>query len=89
MKIVNKILNYAVVAVFILLIVINLTKGQGSTVNSQQPKFNFVLTLEDSRKYFPEADSVVLEDVNSYNVYNDGDVVGKVVNTSPVCYTFS
>ena len=83
MKIVNKILNYAVVAVFIFLIVINLTKGQGSTVNSQQPKFNFVLTLEDSRKYFPEADSVVLESVNSYNVYNDGDVVGKVVNTSP------
>lgn len=83
MKIVNKILNYAVVAVFIFLIVINLTKGQEPTANSQQPKFNFVLTLEDSRKYFPEADSVVLENVNSYNVYNDGDVVGKVVNTSP------
>ncbi len=83
MKIVNKILNYAVVAVFILLIVINLTKGQEPTANSQQPKFNLVLTLEDSRKYFPEADSVVLESVNSYNVYNDGDVVGKVVNTSP------
>ena len=83
MKIVNKILNYAVVAVFIFLIVINLTKGQEPTANSQQPKFNFVLTLEDSRKYFPEADSVVLESVNSYNVYNDGDVVGKVVNTSP------
>ena len=83
MKIVNKILNYAVVAVFIFLIVINLTKGQESTANSQQPKFNFVLTLEDSRKYFPEADSVVLESVNSYNVYNNGDVVGKVVNTSP------
>ncbi len=90
----NKILNYLVIVLVLLLTGYNIGKGMFvgvrqsaenslPTVNSQQPKFNFVLTLEDSRKYFPEADSVVWEDVNSYNVYNDGDVVGKVVNTSP------
>ena len=90
----NKILNYLVIVLVLLLTGYNIGKGMFvgvrqsaenslPTVNSQQSKFNFVLTLEDSRKYFPEADSVVLENVNSYNVYNDGDVVGKVVNTSP------
>ena len=94
MKLLNKILNYSI----ILLIVFTLgfkvgygifesisqsAENSQPTANIQQPKYNFVLTLEDSQKYFPEADSVALEDVNLYNVYRDGNLIGKVVNTSP------
>lgn len=83
MKILNKILNRSIVVVIIFLVVINLVNSQQPTASSQQPKFNFTFTLEDSQRYYPEADSIVLTDINLYNVYDDGNLIGKVVNTSP------
>ncbi len=94
MKVLNKILNYLII--FLILFVLGLDLGcvmigdnhrqataDQSDVNNQQPKYNLVVTLEDIQRYFPESDSLAMDDVNLYNVFDDGIIVGKVVNTSP------
>lgn len=94
MKVLNKILNCLIVA--LILFMVGWDFGHGmiggshrstadarSDVGSQQPKYNLVVTLEDLQKYFPGSDSLSMEGVNLYHVFKDGDVVGKVVNTSP------
>ena len=86
MKIINKILNYLIVAMLLFFVAENIISSQSSTVkiqSSAEPKYNFTLTLDDAKKNFPEADSLVLEDVNLYNVFDDGNKIGTIVNTSP------
>lgn len=86
MKIINKILNYLIVAMLLFFVAENIISSQSSTVkiqSSAEPKYNFTLTLDDAKKNFPEVDSLVLEDVNLYNVFDDGNKIGTIVNTSP------
>ncbi len=86
MKIINKILNYLIVAMLLFFVAENIISSQSSTVkiqSSAEPKYNLTLTLDDAKKNFPEADSLALEDVNLYNVFDDGNKIGTIVNTSP------
>ena len=86
MKIINKILNYLIVAMLLFFVAENIISSQSSTLkvqSSAEPKYNLTLTLDDTKKNFPEADSLVLEDVNLYNVFDDGNKIGTIVNTSP------
>ena len=82
-KIFNRILNYLIIAAILFLI--------GKTVYNQyvemqklsQPKYELTLSLEDAKVHFPEADSIVKDDISSYLVLDEGNVIGEVVNTSP------
>ena len=87
MKIINKILNYLIVAMLLFFVAENIISNQSSTVkvqSSAEPKYNLTLTIDDAKKNFPEADSLALEDVNLYNVFDDGNKIGTIVNTSPL-----
>ena len=83
MKILNKILNYLIVVALLFLVVKGIVSSQKSKVKNQQPKFNLNISLENVNKYYEEADSISLEDVNFYYVFNDGNIIGTVMNTSP------
>ena len=83
MKILNKILNYLIVVALLFLVVKGIVNSQKSKVKNQQPKFNLNISLQDVNKYYEEADSISLEDVNFYYVFNDGNIIGTVMNTSP------
>ena len=86
MKIINKILNYLIVAMLLFFVAENIISSQSSTLkvqSSAEPKYNLTLTIDDAKKNFPEADSLALEDVNLYNVFDDGNKIGTIVNTSP------
>lgn len=86
MKIINKILNYLIVAMLLFFVAENIISSQSSTLkvqSSAEPKYNLTLTLDDAKKNFPEADSLALEDVNLYNVFDDVNKIGTIVNTSP------
>ena len=83
MKVLNKILNYLIVVALLFLVVKGIVSSQKSKVKNQQPKFNLNISLEDVNKYYEEADSISLEDVNFYYVFNDGNIIGTVMNTSP------
>lgn len=82
-KIFNRILNYLIIATILFLI--------GKTVYNQyvemqklsQPKYELTLSLEEAKAHFPEADSIIKDDISSYLVLDEGNVIGKVVNTSP------
>lgn len=87
MKILNKILNYLIVVALVYIIVnaqlsasVSMSKSKSA---SASPKFDLNISLEDVNKYYEEADSISLEDVNFYYVFNDGNIIGTVVNTSP------
>lgn len=81
MKFLNKILNVLILLAFVFVAL----KSLMSTDHGQQsePKYNLTLSLENVKNYYPEADSIVLEDMNLYNVFDDGNQVGIIVNTSP------
>ena len=85
MKTIDKILSVAIILVLFYMIGRGLTDGQQTTDNSQQlePKYNLTLSLEDVRSYYPESDSIALEDVNMYGFFKNGNKIGRVVNTYP------
>ncbi|MBR7176320.1 MAG: 4Fe-4S binding protein [Bacteroidales bacterium] len=83
MKILNKILNYLIVVALVYIIVNAQLSVSMSKSESASPKFDLNISLEDVNKYYEEADSISLEDVNFYYVFNDGKIIGTVMNTSP------
>ncbi len=83
MKILNKILNYLIVVALVYIIVNAQLSASVSKSESASPKFDLNISLEDVNKYYEEADSISLEDVNFYYVFNDGKIIGTVMNTSP------
>lgn len=85
MKILNKILNYLIVVALVYIIVNAQLSASVSMSKSESasPKFDLKISLEDVNKYYEEADSISLEDVNFYYVFNDGNIIGTVMNTSP------
>ncbi len=81
MKILNKVLNYLIIIALVFIIVnAQLSKSESK---SESPKFNLNISLEDVNKYYENADSIALEDVNFYYVFDDGNIIGTVMNTSP------
>lgn len=80
---INKILNYLIVLSILFLIGKSIYDNHIEKQKLNQPKYEFVLSLDEARNVFPSADSVALEAVSSYLVFDDREVVGKVVNTSP------
>lgn len=80
-------MNYLIVVALVYIIVnaqlsasVSMSKSKSA---SASPKFDLNISLEDVNKYYEEADSISLEDVNFYYVFNDGNIIGTVMNTSP------
>ena len=83
MSTLGKIINYLTIAAFLFLMIFRMENEDTPASESQDPKYNFTLSLEEALEYYPEADSVALDDVALYNIYNKGNYIGRVVNTSP------
>lgn len=84
MKTINKILSVAIILVLSYMLGKGLVDSQQSESKSEtEPKYNLTLSLEDVISYYPESDSIALEDVNLYGVFKNGNKIGRVVNTSP------
>lgn len=82
-KIFNKILNILIIVAILFLIGKNTYNQYVEKQKHSQPKYELTLSLEDVKDYFPEADSITKDDISSYLIFNAGNVIGKVVNTSP------
>lgn len=82
-KIFNRILNYLIIAAILFLIGKNVYNQYVEMQKLSQPKYELTLSLDDAKAHFPEADSIIKEDISSYLVLDEGNVIGKVVNTSP------
>lgn len=82
-KIFNRILNYLIIITILFLIGKSAYNQYIEMQKLSQPKYELTLSLEDAKVHFPEADSIVKDDISSYLVLDEGNVIGKVVNTSP------
>jgi hypothetical protein len=82
-KIFNRILNYLIIASILFLIGKSAYNQYVEMQKLSQPKYELTLSLEDAKVHFPEADSIVKDDISSYLVLDEGNVIGEVVNTSP------
>ena len=82
-KIISKILNYLILLAIIFLIGKNVYENNVARQKLNQPKYEFVLSLDEVRNQFHLADSIAQDGISSYLVFENQDVVGKVVNTSP------
>ena len=82
-KIFNKILNILIIVAILFLIGKNTYNQYVEKQKHSQPKYELTLSLEDVKDCFPEADSIVKDDISSYLVLDEGNVIGEVVNTSP------
>ena len=82
-KIFNKILNGLIIVVILFLIGKNTYNQYIEKQKLSQPKYELTLSLEDAKNHFPEADSIMQDDISSYLIFDEGNIIGKVVNTSP------
>ena len=82
-KVFNRILNYLIIAAILFLIGKSAYNQYVEMQKLSQPKYELTLSLEEAKAHFPEADSIVKDDISSYLVLDEGNVIGKVVNTSP------
>lgn len=85
MQNINKILNYLVILCLLFILGKGFYDNIREDESNAKPKYEFSPDLGDVTPYFPEADSLSLEDVSLYYIYDDEDVIGKVMNTSPHC----
>lgn len=81
----NKILNYTIIVAILFLIVKSIYENRQSAKVLQQPKYEFAMSFEDAKKYYPEADSISLQDISLYHVFENEILIGKILNTSPFC----
>ena len=82
-KIISKILNYLILLSIFFLIGKNIYEKYNERQQLNQPKYEFVLSLDEARTHFPSADSIAQDGVSSYLVFENENVIGKAVNTSP------
>ena len=80
---INKLFNVLIVLTLFFMIGKSLYVTYQEKQKLQNPKYEMNLTLDDARKYFPEADSIALDDVALYNVFKEKKHIGTIVNTSP------
>lgn len=82
-KIFNKILNCLIIVTILFLIGKNTYNQYVEKQKLSQPKYELTLSLEDAKTHFPEADSIMQDDISSYLIFDEGNIIGEVVNTSP------
>lgn len=83
LKIFNKILNYLIIVTIIFLIGKSTYNQYIERQKLSQPKYELTLSMEDVTTRFPEADSIMQDGISSYLILDEGNIIGKVVNTSP------
>lgn len=79
----NKILNYVIVLSILFLTGKNIYDNHIEKQKLNQPKYEFTLSLDEARNVFPSADSVMQDDISSYLIFENNEVIGKAVNSSP------
>ena len=82
-KIISKILNYLILLAIFFLIGKNVYVNRVERQQLNQPKYEFVLSLDEARNHFSSADSIAQDGISSYLVFENENVIGKAVNTSP------
>ena len=82
-KIFNKILNCLIILSILFLIGKNTYNQYIEKQKLSQPKYELTLSLDDVKDHFPEADSIIKDEVSSYIILDEGNIIGEVVNTSP------
>lgn len=80
---INKLLNVLIILTLFFMIGKSLYVSYQEKQKLQNPKYEMDLTLDDAKKYFPEADSIALDEVALYNVFREKNHIGTIVNTSP------
>ncbi len=83
LKIINKIINHLIIIAILFLIGKNSYENHIEKQKLSQPKYEFVLSLDEAKKHFPTADSIAQDNISSYLIFGDGDKLGQAVNTSP------
>ena len=82
-KTINKVLNYLIIIAFLFF----LGKSSYNNYIKQQslthPKYEFILSLDEVKTHFPEADSIAQNGISSYLIYRNGVKLGRAVNSSP------
>ena len=79
----NKILNYVIVLSILFLTGKSIYDNHIEKQKLNQPKYEFTLSLDEARNVFPSADSVMQDDISSYLIFENNEVIGKAVNSSP------
>lgn len=79
----NKVLNGLVIISLVFLIGKGIYDNKVENDSNNDPKYDFLPTLNDVVPYYPDADSLSLEDVSLYYVFDDEELIGKTMNTSP------
>lgn len=80
---INKVLGYLIILCICFITVKVLYEKHKESQKLQQPKYELILSLDDVKAYYPDADSLSLEDVSLYYIFENHEVIGKVLNTSP------
>lgn len=83
LKNINKILNYLIIIAILFLIGKNSYDNHIEKQKLSQPKYEFIMSLDEAKTHFPEADSISHDDISSYQIYENGENIGQAVNTSP------
>ena len=82
-KIISKILNCLILLAVFFLIGKNVYEDYIEKQKLNQPKYEFVLSLDEAKSYFPSSDSISQDGISSYLIFENGNVIGKAANTSP------
>lgn len=82
-KIINKALNILIIIAILFLIGKNSYNKHIEKQRLSQPKYEFVMSLDEAKTHFPKADSISRNENNSYHIYENGNIIGLAVNTSP------
>lgn len=82
-KIINKALNILIITAILFLIGKNSYNKHIEKQRLSQPKYEFVMSIDEAKTHFPKADSISRNENNSYHIYENGNIIGLAVNTSP------
>ena len=83
LKNINKILNHLIIIAILFLIGKNSYDNHIEKQKLSQPKYEFIMSLDEAKTHFPEADSISHDGISSYQIYENGENIGQAVNTSP------
>ena len=79
-KIINKALNILIITAILFLIGKNSYNKHIEKQKLSQPKYEFVMSLDEAKTHFPKADSISRNENNSYHIYVNGNIIGLAVN---------
>ena len=82
-KIINKILNYLIIIAILFFLGRSFYNNYVEKQSLMHPKYEFVMSLDDAKIRFPEADSITQNSISSYLIYKNGLIIGSAINSSP------